>query len=61
MERKETLFYLFEFLHLIFFNEVQNKKVFKKKNRKVNENDCRLIWDASFNFFKNQIFQFLEC
>ena len=40
MERKEILFHLFEFLHLIFFNEVQDKKsVQKEKNRKVNENE----------------------
>ena len=33
MERKEILFYLFEFLHLIFFNEVQDKKSVRKEKQ----------------------------
>ena len=37
MEWKEKSFLIF----FTFFKEVQDKKVFKKKNRKVNENEWR--------------------
>ena len=33
MERKEILFHLFEFLHLIFLNEVQDKKKCSKEKQ----------------------------